>query len=262
VTVMDVGQGDAILATLPNGRTLMIDTGGVSIRGDFDIGDRVLGPALRARGIARLDYLAITHGDPDHIGGAASLVRDFRPSEVWYGTFVNNHEPSLKLQEMATRRRAAWRWLQRGDQLDLGGVEVRVHHPGISDWQRQKVRNDDSLVLEVRYGQVSILLTGDIGREVEQALLPTLDLLPIVVLKSPHHGSGTSSSEEFIKAIKPRLVLISCGRANPYGHPLPYVLDRYRAVGAQIARTDLDGQIEVITNGTELSWRRFAARVR
>ena len=87
------------------------------------------------------------------------------------------------------------------------------------------MRNDDSLVIELRYGQVSMLLTGDIGREVEQALIPTLDLLPIVVLKSPHHGSGTSSSDEFIRAIKPRVVVISCGRANPYGHPLPYVLD-------------------------------------
>ena len=71
LTAMDVGQGDALLVTFPNGRTLMVDTGGVSIRGDFDIGDRVLGPALRARGVARLDYLSFTHGDPDHIGGAA-----------------------------------------------------------------------------------------------------------------------------------------------------------------------------------------------
>ena len=138
--------------------------------------------------------------------------------------------------------------------MELGGVELRVHHPGIPDWQRQKVRNDDSLVIELRYGQVSMLLTGDIGREVEQALIPTLDLLPIVVLKSPHHGSGTSSSEEFIKAIKPRLVLISCGRANPYGHPVPHVLERYRSSRTpKIARTDLDGQIEVvITGGTSL----------
>ena len=101
LTVMDVGQGDAMLVTLPNGRTLMVDTGGVSLRGEFDIGDRVLGPALRARGIGRLDYLAVTHGDPDHIGGALSLVRDFGPREVWYGTFVNNHEPSMQLQSMA-----------------------------------------------------------------------------------------------------------------------------------------------------------------
>ena len=78
--MMDVGQGDAMLVTLPNGRTLMVDTGGVSLHGEFDIGDRVLGPALRARGIGRLDYLAVTHGDPDHIGGAMSLVRDFAPA--------------------------------------------------------------------------------------------------------------------------------------------------------------------------------------
>ena len=114
-----------------------------------------------------------------------------------------------------------------------------MHHPPLPDWERQKVRNDDSLVIELRYGQVSMLLTGDIGREVEQALLPTLDLLPIVVLKSPHHGSGTSSSDEFIRAIRPQLVLIGAGRANPYGHPVPYVLDRYRAVGARVYRTDL-----------------------
>ena len=92
--MIDVGQGDAMLVTLPNGRTLFIDSGGVSIRGDFDIGDRVIGPALRARGLGRLDYLAITHGDPDHIGGAASLVRDFSPGEIWDGVFVNNHEPT------------------------------------------------------------------------------------------------------------------------------------------------------------------------
>lgn len=258
LTMMDVGQGDAMLVTLPNGRTMMIDTGGVSLNGEFDIGDRVLGPALRARGLTRLDYLAITHGDPDHIGGALSLARDFSPSEIWYGTFVNNHEPTAKLQAMAGRRRTGWRWLQRGDQIDLGGVELRVHHPSPPDWQRQKVRNDDSLVIELRYGRVSMLLTGDIGREVEQGLIPMLDLLPIVVLKSPHHGSGTSSSQEFIEAITPRLVLISCGRANRYGHPLLSVLERYQNVGAAIARTDVDGQIEVITDGVSLFVASFA----
>ena len=260
LTAMDVGQGDAFLVTFPNGRTLMVDAGGVSIRGDFDIGDRVLGPALRARGVARLDYLSFTHGDPDHIGGAPSLARDFAPLEIWEGVFVANHEPTMKLRTAAARRRAAWRPLQKGDRLNIAGVEIRIHHPPPPDWERQKVRNDDSLVIELRYGQVSMLLTGDIGREVEQALIPTLDLLPIVVLKSPHHGSGTSSSREFIEAIKPKVVVISCGRGNPYGHPVPYVLDRYRAVSAEVFRTDQEGQIELATDGQNLEVETVTGR--
>ena len=260
VTMMDVGQGDAVLVTFPDGKTLLVDTGGVSITGEFDIGDRVLGPALRARGITRLDYLAITHGDPDHIGGAASIVRDFRPTEIWYGTYVNNHEPSMALQSLAVKTRAAWRWLIAGDRLEIGGVELRVHHPGKVDWQRQKVRNDDSLVLELRYEQVSTVLTGDIGREVEAALLPTLDLLPIVVLKSPHHGSATSSSDDFIQKLSPRVVLISSGRANPYGHPVPKVLERYSHARSRIFRTDLDGQIDLTTNGWSVQVETFTGR--
>jgi len=260
VTMMDVGQGDSLLVTLPNGRTLMVDTGGVSVHGEFDIGDRVLGPALRARGIGRIDYLAITHGDPDHIGGAMSIVRDFAPREIWYGTYVNNHESSMQLQSLALDKRSAWRWLQAGDRMDMGGVELRVHHPPPEDWQRQKVRNDDSLVIELRYRNVSMLLTGDIGREVEQGLIPTLDLLPIVVLKSPHHGSGTSSSDEFVRKLRPRVVLISCGRANPYGHPVAKVLERYRATQSDVFRTDLDGQIELRTNGLSIQVKTFKGR--
>jgi competence protein ComEC len=260
LTMMDVGQGDAMLVTLPNGRTLMVDSGGVSLNGEFDIGDRVLGPALRERGIGRLDYLAITHGDPDHIGGAVSLARDFAPAEIWYGTFVNHHEPSIKLQDMAFRKRTAWRWLQAGDRMDLGGVELRVHHPGVVDWERQKVRNDDSLVVELRYGTVSMLLTGDIGKEVEESLASTLDPLPIVVLKSPHHGSGTSSSDTFVGKLKPRLVVIGVGRANPYGHPVPQVLKRYEGVGAEVLRTDVDGQIDVSTDGQSLDVKTFTGR--
>ena len=260
VTMMDVGQGDALLVTLPNGKTLLVDTGGVSLSGEFDIGDRVIGPALRARGITHLDYLAITHGDPDHIGGAASIARDFRPSEIWYGTYVNNHQPSMQLQSLARKTRATWRWLLAGDRLEIGGVELRVHHPGPADWQRQKVRNDDSLVIELRFEQVSVLLTGDIGREVENELIPTLDLLPTVVLKSPHHGSGTSSSDEFVEKLKPRVVLISCGRANPYGHPVPHVLRRYADTESRVYRSDLDGQVDLTTNGFSIRVETFTGR--
>jgi competence protein ComEC len=260
LTVMDVGQGDALLATLPDGHTLMIDAGGLGSRTAFDVGDRVLGPALRARLLARLDYLAITHGDPDHIGGAVALVHDFAPGEVWIGVPVNAHEPTEGLRRAADGVRAGWRTLQRGDRFEAGGVELRVHHPPLPDWERQKARNDDSLVIEVRFGQVSMLLTGDISREVEQQLVPRLDLLPVVVLKAPHHGSGTSSSAEFLAGVRPAAVLISCGRGNPYGHPVPYVLERYRQSGAAVFRTDQDGQIEVVTDGHTVDIETFTGR--
>ena len=257
---MDVGQGDALLVTLPNGRHLMIDSGGVSAHGDFDIGARVLGPALRARGVGRIDYLAFTHGDPDHIGGAASLAREFAPIEIWEGVPVAAHEPTAVLHLTAVRERAGWRTLQRGDQIEIGGVVLRVHHPPLPDWERQKVRNDDSIVIELRYGRVSLLLTGDIGRDVEQAMIPTLDLLPVVVLKAPHHGSGTSSSQEFLAALHPAVVVISCGRGNRYGHPVPYVLDRYHSIGATVFRTDQDGETEIVTDGQTLAVQTFTGR--
>jgi competence protein ComEC len=164
----------------------------------------------------------------------------------------------MQLQSMAVAQRAAWRWLLAGDRVELGGVELRVHHPEPEDWQRQKVRNDDSVVMELRYGQTSVLLTGDIGREVEASLLPSLDLLPTVILKSPHHGSETSSSAEFVEKLRPRVVMISCGRGNPYGHPVPPVMARYRSAGAEILRTDLDGEVEIIIGrGHEIVTRRF-----
>ena len=249
LTMVDVGQGDAMLVTFPNGRTLLLDTGGVSPGGEFDIGDRVLGPALRARDLLSLDYLAVTHGDPDHIGGAQSVLRDFSPQEIWWGAPVANHPATAALRAEADAARVPWRTLQRGDRLDIGGAEVRVLHPPLPDWERQRVRNDDSLVLELRFGDVSMLLTGDIGRDIETALLPALDLRPIVVLKVPHHGSATSSSAAFIDALRPRLALIGVGRQNRYGHPVPAVLGRLRDAGAEILRTDLHGQIDVVTDG-------------
>jgi competence protein ComEC len=249
-----------MLVTFPNGRTLVVDSGGVTVKGDFDIGDRVLGPALRARQLLRLDYLVVTHGDPDHIGGARAIVRDFQPREMWWGVPVANHEPTARVRAEADRARAGWRTLQRGDRVEIGGVDVRVLHPPPPDWERQKVRNNDSIVLELRFGDVSMLLTGDIGREVEQELLASLDLLPMVVLKVPHHGSGTSSSEEFVQRLKPAVAVIGVGRANPYGHPVPHVLERYRAQGTEIFRTDRDGEVEVTTDGATINVRTFTMR--
>ena len=259
LSMLDVGQGDCVLVTFPNGRELLVDTGGVA-RGKFDIGDRVIGPTLRARRLLALDYLGVTHGDADHIGGAASLVRDFTPQEVWWGIPVAHHEPSAEVRAESNRQRASWRTLQRGDRVDIGGVEVRLHHPPPADWERQRVRNNDSLVIELRFGRVSVLLTGDISREIEDELTASLDLLPIVVLKVAHHGSATSSSSTFLNTARPRIAVIGVGRSNPYGHPAPYVIGRLHDAGSDVFRTDLDGQIDLVTDGVGIRVQTFTGR--
>jgi len=258
VSALDVGQGDALLVGAPDGRTLMVDAGGVA--GVFDIGDRVVGPSLRARGLRRLDYVVVTHGDQDHLGGAATLVREFGPREVWAGVPVTAHPPLDRLRAAAAASRTPWRWLQRGDRLELGSLEVRAHHPPAPEWERQRVRNDDSVVLELRYGSVSVWLTGDVTRAVEAELMAAADPARLNVLKAAHHGSLTSSGAEWLRRLSPVAVLVSAGRGNLFGHPAPAVLRRYDAVGAEVFRTDRDGQIELVTNGTFIEIRTFTGR--
>src|SRR6185436_11123370 len=116
-------------------------------------------------------------------------------------------------------------------------------------WERQRVRNDDSIVLEIRMGRVSIVLPGDIGLEGERAVAPALAPGRLVVLKAPHHGSATSSSPPLLAALDPAAVIFSAGAGNRFGHPAPSVLDRYHRLGAAIFRTDQDGAVVVDTDG-------------
>jgi competence protein ComEC len=259
ISMFDVGQGDSMLITFPNGRTLLVDAGGVPA-GSFDIGDRVVGPALRGRQLLALDYLAVTHGDADHVGGARTIIRDFAPREVWWGIPVAGHAPTSRVRQQAEHHRAGWRTLQSGDRLNVGGTDVYVHHPPPADWERQRVRNNDSLVIELRFARVAVLLMGDIDRTVEDLLLPSLGLPPIVILKVAHHGSITSTAERFLRATRPSAALIGVGRSNSYGHPSPYVLGRLHDVGAEVFRTDLDGQIDLVTDGNEVWLSTFTGR--
>jgi competence protein ComEC len=259
VTFLDVGQGDAAAVQFPDGRTLSIDTGGLP-GGAFDIGSRVVSPAFWSLGVRRLDYMTMTHGDEDHIGGAVSILRDFSPFEVWEGVPVPPHRPTQQLRALANRRGTVWRTLQPDDKVSFGDVDLYVRHPPRPDWERQRVRNDDSQVIEIRYGGVSFVFTGDIGREVEYRIAPTFERAPIRILKVPHHGSATSSSSEFLHTLRPDVAVISVGRGNTFGHPAASVLERYRNLGAAIYRTDQDGAVFVETNGTTVRVTTFTGR--
>jgi competence protein ComEC len=142
-----------------------------------------------------------------------------------------------------------WRTVRAGDEERHGAVTLRVLHPPPPDWERQRVRNDDSVVIELRVGRVSIVLPGDIGKEGEQAILPRLERGRLVVLKAPHHGSATSSTPALLDVLQPAAVIFSTGRNNRFGHPHPAVVERYRRMGTAMFNTAQDGAVMVESDG-------------
>jgi competence protein ComEC len=260
VTFLDVGQGDSAFIVFPRGSTMLVDAGGLSAASSFDIGDRVVAPVIRDAAFRRIDYLALTHGDPDHIGGAASIVREFRPREVWEGIPVPRFAPLAELRVATQASGARWANVYRGDHVTIDGIEVTARHPEPAEWERQRVRNDDSLVLDLRWRDVSVLLTGDIGKAVEGDIAAATSPARLRVIKVPHHGSLTSSTQAFLHSMHPAIAIVSAGRANHFGHPVPEILDRYRSIGAEVFRTDQDGAVIVDTDGDSINVRTFTGR--
>ncbi|MGD9906413.1 MAG: DNA internalization-related competence protein ComEC/Rec2 [Vicinamibacterales bacterium] len=268
MVALDVGQGDAILLRFPNGRAMLVDAGGRPAGSRFDVGARVVGPALRAHGVRRLDYLVVTHADADHIGGATAIVEEFGPAEVWTGVPVAGDAAAAALRGAATAAGASWRVVQRGDRLAIGAVTVDVAHPPPPDWERQRIRNDDSVVLAVTFGGVRLVLTGDIGAQVEPEIAAVLteaaidDTPAVTVLKVAHHGSAGSTTVPFLEAVRPVVALISAGRDDPFGHPAPAAMGRLAAAHVDVWRTDRDGAVRVVTDGRRLQVAAISGRTR
>lgn len=240
---------------------MLVDGGGFPTGpAAFDMGDRVVAPVLRHLGIRRLGTAVVSHAHPDHVGGLPAILDEFRPRDVWDGVPVPRLELRRALLDAAADTRARWTTVQRDDRFLIDNVEVVVHHPPSPDWERQEVRNDDSVVLELRWRDVSIVLPGDVGREVEQEIAGRLEPASIRVLKVPHHGSRTSSSAGFIDALAPKMVVISAGRRNTFGHPAPEVVQRYVERGISVLRTDRDGAVMLQTDGRAVEVETFTGR--
>jgi competence protein ComEC len=261
VTLLDVGQGDAVVVRYPRGRVMVIDTGGLAASPAFDIGRRVVSPAMHALGVRRLDWLVLTHGDPDHIGGALAVIDDWRPREIWEGVPVSRHAPTERLWARAASLGIAWRRAQSADELTIDGVRLRVWHPSPPDWERQRVRNDDSIVIELRYGGVSVVLPGDIGALVEREIADRWAPAALTVLKAAHHGSAGSSDLAWLRALRPAAVVYSAGAGNRFGHPAPAAIGRAQSVGADLFRTDEDGAVQVATDGDRVEIGTMTGRV-
>lgn len=234
----DIGQGNAVLVRTQN-HALLYDAG-PRISQDNDAGLRVLVPLLNAMGLS-LNRLLISHGDADHIGGAATVLQVHTKADV-----LSSIPPDHTLTALRSVQRC-----QAGQRWTWDGVDFDILHPQAADYERPQETNAMSCVLRISNGKQTALLAGDIGAAQEYQLLQAHAPLDADLLLVPHHGSKTSSSPEFLQAVTPRWALVQSGYRNRYGHPAPLVMSRYQDVGARVVNSPQCGAMRWRTEDAE-----------
>jgi competence protein ComEC len=225
---------------------VVVDTGGFA-GSDFDTGAAIVAPYLATRKIRRIDVLVMTHAHPDHSGGLAFLLRRYRPREFWWSGWPGRGLEWQRLVTALADTGVPAPVRHRGDPLPAYAGLVSILHPPV-DWAVPAL-NETSLTMRLRYGGVGVLLTGDIEARAEASVLADPAELAAMVLKVPHHGSRTSSTPDFVRAVGPRVAVISVGADNRYHLPSPEVEERYRAQGVCVLRTDRCGAVTIVTDG-------------
>lgn len=258
VSFVDVGQGDAALIDLPDGRLALVDTG----QGGRHPAVRELQGLLAARRRGRIDLVVITHGHPDHYGGLAALLSEVTIGELWLNgqLLVEERDGAMtSLASDALARGVKLRFVPDlcGATHPFGQARIEVLWP-CPRYDPELDLNDNSIAIRVTFGRRSFLLTGDIEIEAERRLVEAGRVPPSDVLKVAHHGSKTSTSAGFVSAARPSIAVISSGAGNRYGHPSPEVLSRLQRAGAWVLRTDMHGGVTVQTDGERLLVRQPA----
>jgi competence protein ComEC len=262
LTFIDVGHGDSILVEFPKGKRMLIDGGGL-YEDRFDIGKNVIAPFLWGKKIRRIDILALTHPDPDHLKGLNFIASQFSISQFWDNGFQTDSEPYLQLRKILGEKKIMTLSLNEETPPQMiNGVEISVLNPPVWNATQRKVRNlwdlnNASLVMKLRFRNISVLLTGDIGKEAEGRILRKDYPLKADILKIPHHGSSSSSSALFLERVRPTYAILSVGERNIGRLPHPEVLRKYLQLGTCLFRTDRHGAITVITDGEKIEIRPF-----
>lgn len=254
IDFLDVGQGDAALVTMPDGMTLLVDGGGNTTDASRRIGETVVSEYLWWRGLSELDYVLATHADADHIDGLNDVVKNFSVRSALVARTPAGDPEFAKFANTLHQTKTHLETIHEGDTIRFGDVEVSVLWPPAGG---DTSTNDDSVVLRIQFGGHSILLTGDIEKAAERSLLASQQELKADVVKVPHHGSRTSSTDPFVLATKPTFAIVSVGRQSMFGHPHKEVVERWQANGATLLTTGNCGTITVATDGKDLTLKAF-----
>lgn len=249
IAFIDVGQGDSILLKSPQGRFVLVDGGGSQL---YDVGVKTLLPYLHYRGIRQLDMIINTHPDIDHLKGLESVAGEMEVKYLGLPESILDRKEYQNLKSIASRQNIPLVPLRNGQLINLEeGLEIKVLNPEKEIYSGNNF-NQESVVLQVRYGDFSAFLTGDIPVEVMPAVLKKAEM-PTTLVKVPHHGSKGSLLPRFYEQLKPCYAIISVGENNPFGHPYPAVLEMLAQEGIRVFRTDQDGAIIVQSNGNDLT---------
>ncbi len=246
ITFLDVGQGDCILVQAPGGRTMLVDGGGwQGQQTGYDVGREIVTPALMARIVRRLDVLVITHPHEDHIGGLPAVIEAVPIGMVLDPKLKSDSPVYPQLMEAVAKKNIKVYRAMVGQRINLGrGIYAQVLGPPNQRFEGTGAEvNDNSVVIRLVYGDVSVLLTGDVEEEGALRLADMGEAVHSTIMKVPHHGSSGAAQRAFLDAVQPELAIISVAEENSFGHPSEEMLYELERVGAKIMRTDLDGAI-------------------
>jgi competence protein ComEC len=245
VTAIDVGQGDSIFIAGPDGATMLVDAGGpiggvteaAEATSRFDVGEEVVSPYLWSRRVRHLDVLVLSHAHSDHMGGMPAVMRNFRPRELWVSIDPNSDAYRALLTEAKTLG-VQVRHFYAGDQLSWSGMQVTILAPETGYNNPHEPVNNDSLVMRMQYGKSSVLLEGDAEAPSEREMLAHSRVAAVTLLKVGHHGSRTSTTQEFFAVAAPKDAVVSVGKGNTFGHPRYEVIERIAQARTKLYRTD------------------------
>lgn len=238
---IDVGQGDSTLIITPDKKTVLIDGGGSD---SFDVGEKVLLPYLLDRRILKIDYVLISHFDTDHCGGILTIMEKVKVKNIIISEQAEHSENYERFKKLMIHKKIRLIEVKKGDKIKIGRYsEFKILFP-TSRLLSENPLNNNSIVAQFNYNNFKMLFTGDIEKLAEQQILKAEKAeIRADILKVAHHGSKTSSIPEFIKAVKPKIVLIGVGKNNTFGHPNKQTIKNLENIKCRIYRTDIQGEI-------------------